>query len=310
MSAPAAAGSAKFGYDDLFALNVILGIVMYGIALELRREHFIALISNPRAALTGLTSQLLLLPLVTYVLVYVTAPKPVLALGMFLVAASPGGNISNFMSVVAKGNAALSVALSGTTSITAVLMTPLIFTLLSTQYPPTAEYLAQLFPQQGGDVKLVVDPIEVGKVMLIILGLPIALGLATVKYLPTVAEHLAKPLKHFSMIVFVALVIYMVRNNYDDLSTHFYTFIFLVISHNFLALLTGYLFATLMRLPDADRRTVTIETGIQNSGLALILTFAFFSDQGGMKLIAAGWGIWHIVSGLTLANYWGRQAHK
>lgn len=301
------APKASFGYDDLMALNVILAIVMYGIALELRRAHFHALLKNPRASFTGLSSQLLLLPLITYALVWAMAPKPVLALGMFMVAACPGGNISNFMSFTAKGNTALSVALSGVTSVTAIIMTPLIFTILSLNYPPTAQYLAELFPKAEGNVNLVVDPVEVGKVMFIILALPIALGLATVRYLPKLAQKLARPLKYFSMIIFVALVFVMVRKNYDSLSTHLDTFIVLVIVHNFLALLGGYLFATAMRLPEADRRTVTIETGIQNSGLALILTFAFFNTEGGMKLIAAGWGIWHIVSGLTLANIWSRR---
>ena len=111
------------------AVNIVIALIMFGVALDIRWRHFIDLLKNPKSVVVGAVSQFLLLPALTFLLVLIVKPTPTVALGMILVAACPGGNISNFMSYLAKGNTALSVSLTAVSTSLAVLMTPLNFTL-------------------------------------------------------------------------------------------------------------------------------------------------------------------------------------
>ena len=110
-----------------------------------------------------------------------------------------------------------------------------------------------------------------------------------------------------SLIIFAAIVIMAFSANFDLFLSKIYLVVMIVFIHNAVALMSGYQLANLLRLPEPDKRTLAIETGIQNSGLGLILIFAFFEGLGGMALVAAWWGIWHILSGLTLSYYWNKK---
>ena len=115
---------------------------------------------------------------------------------------------------------------------------------------------------------------------------------------------------HYSSIaIFAAIVIMAFSANFDLFLSYIHLVILLVLAHNAVALLAGYNLGTLFKLEQQDRRSIAIETGIQNSGLGLILIFGFFDGLGGMAIVAAWWGIWHILSGLSLAYFWQRNAH-
>jgi BASS family bile acid:Na+ symporter len=163
--------------------------------------------------------------------------------------------------------------------------------------------------------ELHIDTLQMFETVFLLLGIPLILGILTVKFLPKVAEKLKKPMQYFSLLFFVAMVVMAFSNNLDlFLKYIFYVFI-LVFVHNIIALSTGYGLATAFRLPDIDRRTLTIETGIQNSGLGLVLLFnpkIFPPDLaiGGMLFITAWWGIWHIISGLAISFFWSRRSQK
>jgi BASS family bile acid:Na+ symporter len=215
-----------------------------------------------------------------------------------LVAACPGGNISNFMTSLAKGNVALSVSLTAFSTIAALVMTPFNFAFWASLYPPTAELL-----------KIVtLDSFEVMKVILLTLALPLLLGMFFRAKKETLALKLQNWLKPLSIIIFVAFVIIAFSNNMNIFLEYFHLIIFLVLIHNGIAFLSGYTLATLFGLEEDDRKSITIETGIQNSGLGLLLIFSFFDGLGGMAMITAWWGIWHIISGLILGAFWSRQA--
>ena len=124
----------QFNPESLWLLNLALGFIMFGIALEIKPAHFRLLWESPRAIFAGLFSQFIALQLVTLSIVWVLNPATDIALGMFLVAACPGGNISNFMSHLAGGNSALSVRLTAISSVAYVLMTPLVFSTISLIY--------------------------------------------------------------------------------------------------------------------------------------------------------------------------------
>ena len=287
----------NFDPGSLLALNIILGIVMFGVAIDMRLSDFRTIISLPRSMLVGMTGQFLLLPAVTYLLVRLMAPHPSIALGMMLVAACPGGNISNFITHFAKGNTALSVAMSATSTMAAVVMTPINFAFWASQYEPTAAILKEV----------ALSPLDLMGTVFLLLGLPMTVGLLISHHFPQWAERAKKPLRYFSMAFFGIFITGALLANLDNFMNYIGLVLLAVFLHNALAISIGYTGARLLKLPEADRRAVAIETGIQNSGLGLLLIFDFFSGLGGMALIAAWWGIWHIISGMTLAIFWSRR---
>ena len=278
-------------------MNVALGLIMFGIALEIRLSHFKLLWQSPKPILAGVLSQYVVLQLLTFLLVYWLKPEMNIALGMFLVAACPGGNVSNFMSHLAKGNSALSVSLTALSSVGAVFMTPLLFSGFSSLY----------FELSASSKVLEVSFFEMFKVVVFILAIPLLLGMTFAHLYPGRAQKLSKGFKLGSMVFFVTLVGVMIAQNRAAFQFSVLSLFGMVVLHNALALTSGYGVGTLFKLKTAERRTLAIETGIQNSGLGLLLIFTFFDQNQAMAVVAALWGIWHLVSGLGLAFYWSKQ---
>lgn len=294
--------SIHINYDQeaLWAMNIVLAFVMFGVALEISLTDFKALWKRPKPVLVGVFSQFLVLPAITYVLVLIMEPYPSIALGMFMVAACPGGNISNFISHLAGGNTALSVCLTAIATLFAVFMTPLNLQFWGALYEPTAVVLREV----------AISPLEMIKLVALLLGLPLILGMLVNHLKPVLALKMAKVLKIVSLLFFVSLVFLALYNNRDVFMDYIFYVFWIVLLHNLLAFSTGFSLARLFRLSASNVKSVTIETGIQNSGLGLLLIFTFFDGLGGMALLAAFWGIWHIVSGLLLASFWGVKPLK
>lgn len=284
----------NFSPDNLLGLNIALAIIMYGVALELKWTDFQYLVKNPKGFILGIFSQFLVLPFLTWALITVLKPPPSIAMGMFLVAACPGGNVSNFLTSLAKGNVALSVSLTATSSIASIFLTPFNFSFWASNYQPTAQLLKE--------VRL--DSLNVFLTIVLLLGIPLLMGILTTTKFPDLAKKLVKAIQPLSLIIFGALILLALLGNYELFKTYLGTIFLWVLAHNFIGLGGGYLMAKLARLPFKDVKTITIETGIQNSGLGLVLIFSFFSGLGGMALITAWWGIWHLNSGIILASIW------
>lgn len=286
----------NFSSDSLWVLNVVLAVLMFGVALDLKTEDFKRLADNPRASLIGIATQFFVLPAITFGLVWVLRPHPTIALGMMLVAACPGGNISNFLTHFARGNTALSVSLTAIGTVLAIAATPLNLALWAGWYPPTSGLLRDISLDAGNMVQTIVT----------LAGIPLALGMAVAHYAPTRAKKISGYVKPVSIVIFIGFVLLAFGSNVDHFMAHIHRVVVLVFAHNALALLTGFWAARWGGLSLTDQKTIALETGIQNSGLGLILIFRFFDGMGGMALVAAWWGIWHIVSGLALAYYWSR----
>lgn len=286
-----------FDSNNLWILNMALAVVMFGVALGISLADFKSLLKSPKVVLIGLLSQFILLPLLTFGFIILVNPQPSIALGMMMVAACPGGNISNFMTHMAGGNTALSVSLTAFSTFVAVVMTPFNFEFYGHLYQPTAVLLQ----------KVRLNPFEMVKIVLLILGVPLFFGMLVRYKFPDLAQRLAHWLKPFSILVFVAIVIIALMNNLDVFSSYIHHVLVLGISHNLLAFGLGFLVARIFKLSFQNQKTLTIETGIQNSGIGLLLIFTFFNGLGGMALMAAFWGIWHIVSGLLLAYFWSSK---
>jgi BASS family bile acid:Na+ symporter len=121
-------------------------------------------------------------------------------------------------------------------------------------------------------------------------------------------EKIEKPIRWLSMAIFIGFVVFAVVGNWDNIKNYIHLVFLLVFLHNGLAFLVGYGFSRLNRLPEKDARAISIETGIQNTGLGLVLVFNFFDGIGGMALVMACWGVWHLISGFALAMWWSRNA--
>ena len=287
----------NFDSESLFFLNLTLAVIMFGVALNITISDFLRIVKNPKSVLIGVLSQFILLPAFTFLLVTIIQPLPSIALGMFLVAACPGGNISNFMTHYAKGNAALSVSLTAISTLLAIVMTPLNFQLWSGLYGPTSHLINTIS----------LSPLEMVKVISLLLGVPLILGMLVQNYSPKFALKTAPIFKIGSILFFIALIILALSKNIDIFKKYIHYVFIIVLVHNILALILGYSVASIAGLSKRNRRTLAIETGIQNSGLGLLLIFSFFNGLGGMAILAAFWGIWHIVSGLTIAIFWSKK---
>lgn len=287
----------NFNSDNLWLVNLTLSLVMFGVALDIKVSDFTNLLNSPKAVIVGILSQFILIPLFTYLLILATQPYPSVALGMIMVAACPGGNISNFMTKLAGGNAALSISLTAFASLAALVMTPLNFAIWGNIYAPTSSILKSVE----------VAPVEVARFVLLILGIPLVLGMVVNNYQPNLATRASRFLKPVSILIFLSFIAVAFYNNLDIFMEHIHYVFALVIAHNALLLLVGFYFARINRLNYLDQKTLSIETGIQNSGLGLLLVFTFFDGLGGMALLVAFWAIWDIVSGLAIAYFWSEK---
>lgn len=293
-----------FSGNSLLFLNISIAIIMVGVALGVRLKRFKKIWQSPKPLVVGIISQIILLPALTFLLT-ISFDFPVsVALGMLLVASCPGGNVSNFMSSLANGNVELSVSLTMFSSLGAVIFTPLNFLLWGNLYLKVASKRYTEIPYLHIDFWSMLSSI------IIILIIPLIIGLLITRFWPKQALKASKIIKNFSIIFFIALIILLLYKNIKQLKTVVELIFILVLIHNAIAISTGYLFAKINKLSRRNTRTISIETGIQNSALALALIFnpKLFNGLGGMAAIAAWWGVWHIISGLTLGFYWSKKS--
>lgn len=290
----------EFNPESLIALNVMIAIMMFGVSLELRASDFKRIVLNPKAPMIGMFCQFLLLPAVTCLVTIALDIDPMLSLGMLLVASCPGGTFSNIMTWMAKGNVAVSVSMTGVSSIAASVMTPFNFALYAFLNPNTRPLLTEIS----------MDPVGLLLLVLLVLGVPLALGMFAGPRFPNLSKKIESPLKIFAMILMMALAGIAFAKNTKQFLEYFDLFFWLVVAHNAIAITIGYLGAMAAKLPIADRRAIALEVGIQNGALALVIIFTFFPQASGMLLIAAFWGVWHLVSGLVLSFIWSRMPIK
>ena len=287
----------NFSETSLTVMNILIGFIMFGVALDLTPADFKRTLKSPKPALIGLTGQFLLLPAFTYLLVLIIQPRPSIALGLFLVASCPGGNVSNFLTYLAKGNTPLSISMSAISTLLAIFMTPLNTLFWSSLYRPTKGLLESF----------TISPADMLVTIFLMLGLPLALGMYVNHKAPGFSVRASKWMKKFSIIFFIGFILVSLASNFSYFIDYVGMVVIIVFLHNAAAIAIGYSTSTAMKLPEADRRAIAIEIGIQNSGLGLILIFNFFDGLGGMAIVAAWWGIWHMVSGLTIATFWSKR---
>ncbi|RUO76420.1 bile acid:sodium symporter family protein [Pseudidiomarina taiwanensis] len=283
-------------HASLYALNIILALMMFGIALNLRLADFQRVVRYPKGVVVGLITQFLALPGLTFIATYYLPLPAEIELGLLLVASCPGGSFSNIMTYLAGGNAALSVTMTALASSLAAFFTPFNFILYSSLNPVTAPLMAEI----------AVPAEQIYAIVALVLALPLLLGLAVGRWQSDWAAKVEPGFRYASLAALYGFVAIAIWQNWQALQASALIFIWAVIAHNLLALGLGYGASRMVGLDVADRRAVTFEVGLQNSGLGLGIIFTFFADLGGMAIVAAGWGIWHLISGMTLCGLWNR----
>ncbi len=291
-------------YDESqqIVLGLVLAAMMFGVALELKLSHFRFVLRKPLPVMVGLVCQCLLLPWLTLLVMLFLDLRPGLELGMMLVACCPGGNMSNIITHLARGNTALSVSVTSVSSLLAIITLPLNFALISSLNPETAAFLA------GEMGTLDVDSAGIVMGLLLMLVLPLLSGMLMGNLFGRFTQLILPLFKRLSMSAFGLFLGIAIYTNWDMLVANVGLIFLLVVAQNAAALLLGWSAASLFGVADGDRRALTIEVGMQNSGLALGLILTQFGAQPDMALIAALWGTWHIVSGLLLVLVWRRHA--
>ncbi len=283
----------SFGEGGLWALNIILALIMFGVALDIKKMDFVNILKFPKSIITGYLAQFLFLPLVTFLLVYITQLPIQISLGMILVASCPGGNISNFISSLAKGNVALSVSLTALSDLSALIMTPINFTFWAGLYVSTLELAHPIS----------IPFLDVLQTVVILMGIPLLLGMWFADRFPNVTKKIFIPIKYFSIIAFLIFILVAFFSNVDIFYNYIWFIFPVVLIHNALALTLGWSLSSIVGLNKKDKKTITIETGIQNSGMALVLIFnneIFPEGYSAVAFIVAWWGVWHIISGLAM----------
>jgi len=294
----------NFNKTGNWLLILFMAVVMYGVALGLKPQFFRGVFNRPGSMFIGLFSQWIVLPLVTFLLcvLFRNYVPPMVAMGLLLVASCPGGAVSNFMTSYGKGNAELSVLMSTITTLAAPIFTPINYAIWGGLY---AKYL----DQSAADVlrTLQVPPFQIALTVILIIGIPVLLGLLTVKFAPNASARLKEIMRYLSIVVFLCVVGIMMSQNFMLFKEYIGYIFIIVLIHNLVGFGIGYTASTIGKTPVKDRRAVTLETGIQNSGLGLLLLFntGIFPPEiakGGMVFVTAWWGVWHIISGLLLST--------
>ena len=277
-------------------LIAVLATMVYAVSLDLQVEDFRYVLRHPTAVGIGLTAQFLLLPAATLGLTLTLDLPPAIEAAMLLVACCPGGALSNVITHFGRGNLALSLSISAVSNVLALFFTPFNFSMTIAANPATAGWMRSI----------AVDPKDLVVSLLLVLALPMTAALLTTRFAPRIAARLGKPLEHFALFALFLFIAGAVAGQWKHFVLALGSILPLVIAHNALGLGLGWGASTLVRLNEADRRAVTIEGGMQNSGLALGIIATQFSSDLQMVGIASMWGIWHAVSGGALALLWRR----
>jgi bile acid:Na+ symporter, BASS family len=288
-----------FDPNQRFLLNILLGFLLFGVALDIQKSDFEVLWKHPKAVLIGLLSQWFFVPALTLFLVYLFQPATSIAIGMILVSACPGGNISNYSTHLAKGNTALAVTTTSVSTLASILTMPAIFW-IGTSFIPNLNRLQQ---------DIYINPLDIIQIVATLMLIPLSIGMFMNYQFPQFVDKIKRPVKLLSLLIFIGFIVGALVGNLANIKDYLKEVFILTMVFNVFALLLGYMVAKAAQLSEADARAITFETGIHNTTLGLILVFQFFEGLGGMALIVAWYGIWDMITAYLLAQFWSKRAN-
>ncbi len=269
-------------------ISLLLGIIMFGMGLTLSLEDFKGIVKAPKSVIVGVVAQYTIMPLLAFGLASVFQLPPEVAVGVILVGCCPGGTASNVMTFLARGNTALSVTITAFSTILAPILTPALTLLFASKWLPVSA--ADMF-------------LSIVQIILI----PIVLGIIVRIFFYRQVEKSEKALPLISVIGIVAVAAAVVAVNTDEIASTGLLIFSVVILHNILGLLIGFLLGKLLRLEFNDQKAISIEVGMQNSGLGSALALAHFAPIAAVP--SALFSVWHNISGPLLATWWGKKSN-
>ena len=270
-------------------INPLLGVIMFGMGLTLKAEDFKVVFSRPKDVLVGCLAQFTVMPLLAFALTKIFRLEPALAIGVILVGCCPGGTASNVITYLAKGDLALSVGMTAVSTLLAPILTPLLVWLLA-----------------GESVD--VDVVGMLLSILWVVILPIALGLLVKRFWPRTTEQASAYLPALSTLAICVIVLIVIAANAHKLLDGGLVILLVVVLHNVCGLGAGYLIGTLLRLTPVKRRAISVEVGMQNSGLASSLATLHFAAYPLATIPGALFSVWHNISGAIVAKLYSRSA--
>ena len=272
-------------------INPLLGVIMFGMGMTLRTEDFRIVFSRPKDVVIGCLAQFTVMPLLAWLLAKAFALDDALALGVVLVGCCPGGTASNVITYLAKGDLALSVGMTGVSTLLAPVLTPLLVWLLA-----------------GKTVD--VDVVGMLLSILWVVILPIAAGLLFKRLFPRLTTAATAYLPALSTLTICSIVLIIIGANASKLLSSGLIVILVVMLHNLGGLALGYTVGTLLRMSETKRRAVSIEVGMQNSGLASSLATLHFAAYPMATIPGAIFSVWHNISGAIIARLYSRTDKK
>ncbi len=278
-------------------VKIVVGLFLFGIALDTRLADFRDVVRRPGVIAVGLVAQYVVAPALTVLLVMALDVRGSVAIGMLLVACCPAGNLSNLLTHRARGDVALSISLTGVSTVLAVVATPAAFAFW-TGLSPAADALMREVSLEPWDV--------VGEVALLI-GLPFAAGLLVAWRWPGFTTRVKRYVEPGVLVLLLLVVVGGLAGQLRTFLDYVGVVAVAIAAQNLLALGVGYGTARACRLPERGVRAMTFELGVRNTALAVVLALGFFADLGGVVLVAALWGLWDVATGLTLATWWRRR---
>lgn len=287
----------NFSDSSLLILNVVIAVIMLGIAMDTKVSDFREVRHMPKAMGAGIVAQFIFLPAITFGLSILIGVQASIAMGMILVASCPPGGTSNLLTYRSNGNVALSVSMTGISSLLAIFLMPLNIAFWGSIHPEASKILT--------DVNL--SALAMLAQVMLVIGLPFVIGLILANRRPDLTAKVQPYVKRGSVIALIGFILAALLSNISLFADHIVVVFVVVLLHDTLALALGYGIATSVGLDEYNRRPITFEVGVRNTGLGLGLVFSFFDGIGGMALVAGWWGIWDLIAGLTLSSWWARR---
>jgi len=290
----------NFTPGTLTILNVVLALIMLGVALDVTIDDFRVVARRPRPMIIAIVAQLVVLPAVTFGLTFLLPVTASMALGMILVACCPPGNISQVLTHRSGGNVALSVSMTAVSNLLYIFALPISIAFWGSLRADTRSLLATV-SLNGWQMLLEI---------VLIIGIPFAIGLTVRHRLPRLAARVQPFVKWFSLLALLAFIGAALAGNWQYFIAFLGIIVLAVTIHDAVALAIGWTTAAAGGLGTRERKAMTFEVGIRNAGLGLGLVFTFFGGLGGMAIVAGWWGIWDIVAGLVVAALWARHTRR
>ncbi|WP_130803868.1 bile acid:sodium symporter family protein [Acinetobacter ihumii] len=269
----------------------ILGLIMLGMGMTLTLSDFRGVFRYPRAVLIGVVAHFVVMPSLAYLLCTLFQLPPAIAIGVILVGCCPGGTASNVITYMARGNTALSVACTSVSTLLAPILTPTIFYLLASQW-----------------IKIDVGSMFISILQVVLV--PILLGLLLRQYFKIQVQRYIQVMPMISVVAIVLIVAAIIGASKASILQSGLLILVVVILHNGLGFLIGYWASRCLKLSHYDSKAISIEVGMQNSGLGVALAAVHFAASPITAVPSAIFSLWHNISGAALATYWARQAEK